>query len=151
MKTYFTKFATVAALAAGMAFAQAPATTPQPAPAKAGMRARGVVRHRMLAALNLTDAQKQQAKSLFQQTRQNLQPIVQQARQNRDALAAAVKANDTAQIQQLSAQQGNLNGQILAMRSASMAKFYATLTPDQRAKADQLRQQMKQRVQQRKG
>jgi Spy/CpxP family protein refolding chaperone len=151
MKTYLTKFATTAALAAGMAFAQAPApaTAPQDAPAKA-MNPRGVMRHRMLKALNLTAAQKQQAKTIFQQTKQNVAPIAQQAMQNREALAAAVKANDAAQIQQLSAQQGNLQGQVLAMRSASMAKFYATLTPDQRAKADQMQQRMKQRMGQRK-
>lgn len=153
MKTLLTRFATVAALAAGMAVAQTPAPAPAtpPAPGKAAMRPRGAIRHRMLQALNLTDAQKQQAKAIFQQTKQNIQPIAQQAKQNREALAAAVKANDTAQIQQLSAQQGNLQGQLVAMRSESMAKFYATLTPEQRAKADQIQQRVRQRMQQRKG
>jgi Spy/CpxP family protein refolding chaperone len=108
------------------------------------------MRRRMLQALNLTADQKQQAKTLFQQTRQNVEPIAQQAKQNREALAAAVKANDTAQIQHLAAQQGNLQGQLLAIRSASMAKFYSTLTPDQRAKADQIQQRIRQVRQQRK-
>lgn len=152
MKTYLTRFATVAALAAGMAFAQtpAPAPAPTPAPGKAAMRPRAVLRRRLLQALNLTDAQKQQAKTIFQQTKQNVQPIAQQAKQNREALAAAVKANDTAQIQHLAAQQGNLQGQVLAMRSESMAKFYATLTPEQRAKAEQIQQKIRQRIGQRR-
>ena len=99
----------------------------------------------MMQALNLTPDQKQQAKSIFQQNRQQMEPLLQQAKQNREALSAAIKANDTAQIQQLSTQQGNLQGQVVAMRSASMAKFYATLTPDQRAKADQIQQRVKAR------
>jgi Spy/CpxP family protein refolding chaperone len=151
MKTYLTRFATVAALAAGMALAQTPApTTAAPAPGKAAVKPRASMRRRMLQALNLTADQKQQAKALFQQTRQNVEPIAQQAKQNREALAAAVKANDTAQIQHLAAQQGNLQGQLLAIRSASMAKFYSTLTPDQRAKADQIQQRIRQVRQQRK-
>ena len=151
MKTYLTRFATVAALAAGMAFAQAPApATPQPAAGKGAMKPRGMLRHRMLKALNLTAAQRQQAKAIFQQTKQNVQPVAQQAKQNREALAAAVKANDTTQIQHLAAQQGTLQGQLLAMRSESMAKFYATLTPDQRTKAEQFQQKMRQLKQQRK-
>ena len=151
MKTYLTRLATVAALAAGMAFAQTPApATSQPTPGKAATNPRAAMRHRMLKALNLTPAQKQQAKSIFQQTKQNVQPIAQQAKQNREALAAAVKANDSATIQRLAAQQGTLQGQVLAMRSESMAKFYATLTPDQRTKADQIQQKMQQLKQQRK-
>jgi Spy/CpxP family protein refolding chaperone len=151
MKTFLMKFATVAALAAGMAFAQAPRpATPQAGSGKATMKPGGMMRHRMLRALNLTDAQKQQAQTIFQQTKQNVQPLAQQAKQNRQALADAVKANDTAKIQQLATQQGNLQGQLLTLRSESTAKFYSILTPDQRAKADQIHQRMQQLKQQRK-
>src|SRR4051812_22666262 len=131
MKTHLMKLATVAALAAGMAFAQAPATTtPQPDSGKTTMKGRAGMRHRMLRALNLTPAQKQQAQAIFQQTRQNVKPVAEQAKQNREALAEAVKANDAAKIQQLATQQGTLKGQMLAMRAESMAKFNALLTPD---------------------
>ncbi len=155
MKRSFLKIAAAAALAGGMALAQttapAPAPAPQPGQAKTAIRPRMRIRQRILQALNLTDAQKQQAKSIFQQARQNAQPIRQQLKQNRQALAAAVKANDTAQIQSLSTQQGNLRGQALAIRSEAMAKFYSTLTPEQRAKADQIHQQIRERMQQRFG
>lgn len=145
MKQYLTRFAAAAALAAGMAFAQAPASAPQPAPAK--VKPRAMVRRRMMKALDLTAAQKQQARTIFQQAKESSQTIRQQLKQNREALAAAVKANDTAQIQTLASQQGTLHGQATAIRAESMAKFYSTLTPDQRTKADQIRQKVQQRMQ----
>jgi Spy/CpxP family protein refolding chaperone len=150
MKNHLIKLAAVAALAGGMAVAQtSPAPAPQPGQAKAGMRSWGMARQRMMQALNLTDAQKQQAKAIFQQARQSAQPVRQQLQQNRQALSAAVKANDAAQIQSLSNQQGQLEGQLLAIRSEARAKFYSSLTPDQKAKADQMQQRMRERMQER--
>jgi Spy/CpxP family protein refolding chaperone len=150
MKSNLTRFAAVAALAAGMSFAQQATPAPQPAPAKPMTGVRAHVRNRMMQKLNLTDAQKQQAKAIFQQARQTAQPIRQQLRQNRQSMAAAVKANATAQIQSLAATQGTLRGQAMAIRAQALAKFYTTLTPDQRAKADQLHEQFRQRVEQRR-
>jgi periplasmic protein CpxP/Spy len=147
MQRQITRFAAVAAIAAGMAFAQTPPSTPQPATGKAPVR--DAVRNRLRQALNLTDAQKGQAKTIFQQARQTAQPLRQQLIENRQALSAAVKANDAAEIQQLSTTEGNLRGQVLAIRSGAMAKFYNILTPDQRATADQFQQRIQQRLQQR--
>ena len=145
------KFATVAAMAAGMTFAQTqpPAAPAQPQPGKMRAGRKGAVRKRMMQQLNLTDAQKAQAKAIFQQAKQNAQPLKEQLKQNRAALSAAVKANDVAQIHSLSLQRGNLEGQMLGIRSEARAKFYAGLTPDQRAKADQMRQNIKAHMQQR--
>ena len=70
--------------------------------------------------------------------------------QNHQSLWAAVKANDTAQIQKLSTEQGNLHGQLAANRSLAMAQFYQILTPEQRAKADQMHQNMQTRMQERR-
>ncbi len=50
----------------------------------------------------------------------------------------AVEANNTAKIQQLSASAGKLRGEIMATHATAMAKFYQTLTPEQRAKAEQM-------------
>jgi protein CpxP len=138
MKTTFVRFATVAAMAAGMALAQPPA-----APARHAMRGK------MFQGLNLTDAQKQQAKTFLQQAKQNAQPLATQLRANRQALAAAVKANDTAQIHSLAAQQGHLEGQLLGIRSEARAKVYALLTPEQKAKADEMRGKVRERTKQR--
>jgi Spy/CpxP family protein refolding chaperone len=137
-----------------MVFAQVPSTTTQPAGGKTAVRPRAVVRQRIAQALNLTDAQKQQTQAIIQQTRQTVQPLKQQAKQNRQALMAAVKAGKgDVEIHQLALTQGNLAGQLVAARAEALAKFYSTLTPEQRAKADlmtqQLRQMIKQRIQQR--
>ena len=152
MKNNLIRFATVAAMAAGMAFAQAPANnaTQQP-PAAHRLARRGQFHQHMMQALNLTDAQKQDAKAIFQQARETAKPVRQELKQNREALAAAVKADDTARIHNLSAKRAGLDAKMIEIRSDAMAKFYAKLTPEQRAKADQMHQQMKQRWQQRRG
>jgi Spy/CpxP family protein refolding chaperone len=140
------------ALAAGLALAQTPAGAPQAdaAGTTTPKTFRAAVRHRMVKALGLTDAQKQQAKAIFQATKTANQPIRTQLQQNRQALAAAVKANDIGQIRQLAQVQGNLKGQVMAARAEAMAKFYATLTPDQKAKADQIQQKVRQRIAQKR-
>jgi Spy/CpxP family protein refolding chaperone len=114
------------------------------------VRPRAVVRKRMVQALNLTDAQKQQAQAIIQQTRQTVQPLRQQAKQNRQALMAAIQAGKgDVEIHQLALTQGNLAGQLVAARAEALAKFYSTLTPDQRAKAALMRQRVRQMIDQR--
>jgi len=134
MKRKWMMFAAAGVLAAGVLVAQV-AQAPHPGRGSAAVTRRAMARHRMMKSLNLTDAQKQQAKTIFQQARQSVQPVVQQLRQDRQALAA-VKANDSATIQQLTAAQGKLRGQIMEARAQAMARFYQTLTPEQRAKAE---------------
>lgn len=141
MKPTLIKIAAIGILAAGMALGQT-ATVPAKAAGR-GRNIRVVLRQRMLQSLNLTDAQKQQAKAIRQSAKQTAQPLMQQLRQNRQALAAAVQAGDTAKIQQLSSESGNLQGQILAIRSDAAAKVNALLTPDQKAKAAAFMQQAK--------
>ncbi len=118
----------------------------------------GQQHEQMMKELNLTPTQKQQAETIFGNAREKARPIRQEIQQNREALHAAMKANDTAKIEHLSTQQGNLMGKATAIRTQAMAKFYATLTPEQRMKADQafegmktrMRQRMQDRMQQRK-
>jgi Spy/CpxP family protein refolding chaperone len=93
-----------------------------------------------MAALNLTDAQKAQAKAAFQEARQSSQPIRRQLMETRKSLQAAVEAGNQEQIQQLSATEGNEIGQLTALRSAAFAKVVQTLTPDQKAKLAALEQ-----------
>jgi Spy/CpxP family protein refolding chaperone len=101
----------------------------------------------MLAALNLTDAQKAQTKSIFQEARQSSEPVRQQLKQTHQALQAATKANDTAQMQQLSATEGTQVGQLAAIRSGAMAKVFQVLTPDQQQKLTEMQQARKARHQ----
>lgn len=145
MKPNLIRFATVAAMAAGMVFAQTPAAPSQQSPEQ---RREGM-RQRMFQELNLTAAQQQQATTIFDQARQNSAPLRQQLKQNRDALQAAIQSNNTTQIHALASKQATLQSQITEMRADAMAKFYTTLTPEQRTKAEQLHQQMRQRWEQR--
>jgi Spy/CpxP family protein refolding chaperone len=137
-----------------MALAQTPSTGPQPGKGKAAMGPRAKVRRRVVQALNLTDAQKQQAKTIFQQARQSEQPLAQELKQNRQALRDAVKAGKgDGEILQLAVSRGHILGQVTAVRTQALAKFYSTLTPDQRARAGQthlkIRQIVKKRLQRR--
>ncbi len=142
MRRHLIGIATVVALAAGLAFGQAAATPSNPAGLRAGLR------QRMLKNLNLTDAQKAQAKDILQQARTAALPIRQQLQAGRQALATAVKNGDAVQIQALSATLGTLQGQALAIRSGAMARFYTILTPDQKTRAEQMQQKARQLIQQ---
>ena len=140
MKNNLVRFVGMAALASGMMFSQAPAPPAQPeSPAQRWQQRRGQMFDRMATRLNLTDDQKQQARSIMQSARESAQPITQQLKQNRQALRDAVKAGKTdADIDQLAASTGTLMGQATAIRTKAFAKVYAMLTPEQRTKADQL-------------
>jgi Spy/CpxP family protein refolding chaperone len=129
----FAAWTAVAALGAAGLFA---AETSQ---ARQQWHGRGRFGH-FMSELNLTDAQKAQAKSIFQGARQSAQPVRQQLMETRKSLRAAIKANDAAQIQQLSATEGHEIGQLAAIRGSAFAKVYQTLTPDQKQKADALEQ-----------
>jgi Spy/CpxP family protein refolding chaperone len=145
------RLAGTAAIAAGMAFAQAPSAAPkQPAGAQQRANRRAEFRERMMEQLNLTPAQKQQADTIFGQAREKAKPFREELRQNREALQAAIKADDTARIHTLAAKESGLLARVVEIRSDAMAKFYAQLTPAQKVKADQMHQQMKQRWEQRK-
>ncbi len=150
MKRQIARLAALGSIAAGMIFAQA--QTAQPAPQgqthnaqthnaqtnQAKRNHRFQQRQRMMAALNLTPEQKTMAKSIFGQAREASKPARMELRQNHEAMAAAVKSGNTAQIEKLSGERGQLMAKLSANRGEAMAKFYQALTPAQRAKADQM-------------
>ena len=82
-----------------------------------------------------------QAKTIFGQARETAKPIREELKANREAMRAAVKADNKSQIEQLAKVRGNLMGKMTAIRTEAAAKFYQVLTPEQRAKAEQLHQQ----------
>ena len=125
----------VAALGTASLFAQ----TPAPARHFQRQGGSGAV---MAAALSLTDAQKSQMKSIFQEARQSAQPIRQQLRQTRQSLAAAVKAGNSDQIQQLAATEGTEMGQLAVIRASAHAKMFKMLTPEQQQKLSTLQAAM---------
>jgi Spy/CpxP family protein refolding chaperone len=88
----------------------------------------------MFSSLNLSDAQKEQAKSIFSSSRESTRALEQQLRDARQALNTAAKngASDV-QIDQLAAAIGPLSAQAAAAHAKAFAKFYAILTPEQKA------------------
>lgn len=105
-----------------------------PAPhARAGDR----MMQRLTAQLSLTPDQQAQAKAIFKDSRQQAQALMPQLKQERQAMASAVKSDNEAQIDQLSQQNSQLNAQVRAIHAKARAKFYAVLTPAQKATYDQ--------------
>jgi len=134
------KIFTIAAVAAGLAVLPVAAqrvAAAHGAGGFAGMHQR-MFSH-VSAALNLTDAQKVTAKQLIEQTQTQATPLMQEMKQIRTDMEAAVKANNTGQIATLSGRTGQLAGQLAELHGKAMASFYLQLTPEQKAKADELK------------
>jgi Spy/CpxP family protein refolding chaperone len=96
----------------------------------------------MMRELNLTDAQMQQVKALMKAQHQSTRTVGQQLEQIRIAMlqATANGAFDQAKIQTLAAQKAQLEAQMAVQHEALKHQIYTTiLTPEQRTKADQLR------------
>src|SRR5437879_4904422 len=72
----------------------------------------------MATALDLTDAQQQTAKAIFDQAKTSAQRIRDQQKQNHQAMSAAIKAGKSeAELTQLATQQGALMGQLAAIHA----------------------------------
>jgi Spy/CpxP family protein refolding chaperone len=131
------RLVTVATLAAALAGAQMPragggGTPPDPATLVQ-------MRVNMLATLlSLTDAQKTQATTIFTNAETAAQAVMSSLQTSQESLAAAVKANNTAAIDQAAGTIGTLQGQLTAIHAKGDAAFYAILTADQQAKYDAL-------------
>ncbi len=104
--------------------------------------------------LNLTDAQKQQVKTMVQSQRTTMRPLLRQLAQNRLAMlnATASGAFDQAKVQGIANQQSQLLAQLMVQRASIRSQIYnQVLTADQKAKADQLRQKQIDGINQRLG
>ena len=105
-----------------------------------------------LHELNLTDAQKAQVKEIMQANRANMKTLITQVEQNRAALLAAGAngAYDAAKVQALAAQAGQLHAAMIANHEALQHQIYTqVLTADQQAKAEQLRTEHLNRINER--
>ncbi len=90
--------------------------------------------------LAMTPQQKDQAQTAIQEARQSAKPIREELMNTNKALQSAVRSDESGAIQRLSTTEGQEIGQLLAIRSSTVAKVYKSLTPDQRARADALHQ-----------
>jgi len=97
----------------------------------------------MAKALNLTDAQKEQIKSIWQTNRASSGPLMQHLQQNRIAMLTATSggAFDQAKVTALANQQAQLMAQLMVQKQSIQSQIYnQVLTPEQRTAADQMRQ-----------
>ena len=98
----------------------------------------------MVRELNLTDAQKEQVKAIMKANHASMKPVMQQLEQNKQALltATANGAYDPAKIQALANQQAQLQAAMTVQHEALKHQIYTqVLTSEQQAKAEQLRTQ----------
>lgn len=93
--------------------------------------------------LDLTADQKTQLRTIVKDARTEAQAFAPQRKDLREAIREAVKNNtgDNA-IQILATRQGDLHSQLAAIRIKAMVKFYKILTPEQKAKAEDLHGQL---------
>jgi protein CpxP len=102
--------------------------------------------------LNLTDAQKAQVKTIMQANKASMKTVMQQMAQNRAAMLAATAngAYDPVKIQSLATQQAQLEATMMVNRESVRHQIYTqVLTADQQAKAEQLRTQEINRINER--
>ena len=137
-------------LASGMLLAQAPGPVSQAqqpeqpsaqrqATAKNHARRRGQMFDKIAAKLDLSEAQKSQAKAIWKSEQVSSYPLVQQLHSAHVALRAAAKSDKPAEeINKLAGNVGQLTGRLAAVHTKAYEKFYVMLTPEQRTKADQM-------------
>lgn len=107
-----------------------------------GQNARGNFVDRMSSALNLTDQQKQQAKSIFTSEREAARSIRMQLRQERKAVQSAIQTGKSpAEVRLLAKNEAPALGDLAGMRAEAFAKFYGVLNPEQRQKLQALHQE----------
>jgi Spy/CpxP family protein refolding chaperone len=119
----------LALLAATLAFGQTSGTTAAPTPATlAQMRVNQLTR-----LLNLTDAQKATALSIYTTAITSAQTLQDSLKTNHTSMTAAIQKNDSATIDSLATAGGVLQGKLMAINAKADASFYQILTTDQKA------------------
>ncbi len=97
--------------------------------------------------LNLTDQQKADIQKIFQAEKSVMEPVITQLRENRQALQQATANGqfDEATVTSLAQKQGDLMAQLIVSKHRVQSQIWQILTPEQREKASQLREQAGQR------
>ncbi len=130
------KLLAVVMVSTGLMWAQGPG----PGPGPAGPRPpRSQPLEYLTLVLNLTDAQKEQARSTFDAAAETSRPLMEQLGPARQALHNAPKESRTdSQIDALAATVGSLEGQLAAIQTKAQVRFYNLLTTEQRDRLDKL-------------
>ena len=94
--------------------------------------------------LNLTDDQKIQVKAIFDSLRETVKPVLDELKANREKLMQlSGQAFDVAQVSEIAKRQGELMSQLIVERERAKSKIFAILTDEQKAKAKEMQDKMK--------
>ncbi|HWW62443.1 MAG TPA: Spy/CpxP family protein refolding chaperone [Thermoanaerobaculia bacterium] len=107
-------------------------------------RHHGEFSEKLAAKLNLTDAQKQQAKDLNTRFREENKAFFQSARATMKEFRAAKEAGDTAKADSLKNTVEQNHAHMKQLREAQRSQFLSILTADQRAQFDAMKAERKQ-------
>ena len=102
--------------------------------------------------LDLTDAQRAQVKTIFNSEWPAVQPLLQQlaAEQNQMFAATTKGTFDEVKVKTIADQQSQAIARLLVEKERFISQVYTNvLNPDQRTKADAMRQEWEQRINQR--
>lgn len=104
---------------------------------------------RAAIVLDLTSEQQTKIKAILAAEKPVVQPLVMQLRAHRQELQQITDNGqfNEAQVQAIATQQGQTLGQLIVEKERVQAQIYAVLTPEQRTKAEKLRDQFLERVQ----
>src|ERR1041384_3001069 len=110
-----------------------------------GHGGRGAMAGAMFRNLDLTDAQKAQMKQIRESHSQTLRPLMQQIRAKRQEIRQASKNGtfDEALVTQKLNEIAPLEAKLMGEEFRTHQEMLAVLTPDQKTKLDQLREQQK--------
>ncbi len=94
----------------------------------------------LATALNLTEAQKIEARTIFEKEQKDTLDIREKMVSSNEALRDAAKSDKSdMDIDALASTAGALHGSMLAVHTKASAQFYRLLTPEQREKFEKLR------------
>ena len=102
--------------------------------------------HHLWKKLDLTDAQKKEMFSIRLEERAKMKPLVQKLKAGRDQLRALPKGQfDEAKVRAIAKEQADVITDLIVEKQRMKSRFYEVLTPEQRAKFEQMREKWKSR------
>jgi len=100
--------------------------------------------HHLWKKLNLTDAQKKEMFSIRLEERAKMKPLVQKLKEGREQLRALPKGQfDEAKVRTIAKGHADIITELIVEKQRMKSMMYAVLTPEQRAKAEKLREAWK--------
>jgi periplasmic protein CpxP/Spy len=112
---------------------------------RGGKHGRGEISARMFGKLNLTDAQKEQIRTIQQNFREANKAAFEASRATFQQYREAKKANDTARLETLKPQVKANREQMTKLRNQQRDLMLSVLTPEQRTQWDALKAEREQR------